>query len=1072
MSSPSVSAPASLHRAVQPLTCYDLRCDGEASPLGVDAAPPRLSWKLRGEGRGRRQTAYQVQAATARAALADGNVDAWDSGRVASDQQTFLRYGGRPLRSSEEIFWRVRVWDETGGESAWSEIATWTMGVLTPADWQAKWITDAELLKWVRPQWGYRSEPAATAETTKWITLDLGAERTIDEVHLYGVRYGDVEWLGFPQRFKIEGATQADFREVVTLVDQTAEDFPWNYHVCAVRPVPSTTVRYVRLTVTKLHGDGHGFYLRLSQIAVLAGGVNIAAGATVTASDSEESERWSVAALVDGKVMRGANPRDNATLLARRTFTVRRGLKRALLHVCGLGHHELSINGARVGLDLLAPGWTTYTKTCLYDTHDITPLVREGANGAGVFLGSGFYNVRPGRYLKLENAFRPLTVIAQLRFEYADGTVEIVGTDERWQVREGPTTFASVYGGEDHDARLEQAGWDTAAADVAGWTSAVTHAGPGGELRGFSHAAPPMRAFETLRPVGVRTLRPGVQVFDFGQNASIMPRLTVRGSRGATVTLIPAELAHPDGSIDRASINGVGSGGTGLSDSWWRYTLAGRGDEETWFPRFFYHGGRYLEARLTPGEDGVLPHIVALESVVVHSASPATGDFACASDLFNRIRPLIRWAQRSNLAHVITDCPHREKLGWLEQYHLNGPSLRYEFDLTRMFLKTFDDMADAQLANGLVPDIAPEYIQFSEGFRDSPEWGSALILAAWQHFEWTGDDTPLRRHYGAMKRYLAHLASQAEGHILSHGLGDWCDLGPGRPAFAQLTPVALTATAFYFLDTRVMAKIAGHLGETADAATLAQQADVIREAFNAKFFDAASGSYATGSQCANALPLASGLVAPENRAAVLDAIVRDVRGRGDALTAGDVGFRYLLQALAENGRSDVVQAMNAQSEKPGYGYQLKLGCTSLAESWHAARDLSHNHFMLGHIMEWFYRDLAGLAPDVSGPGFARVQIRPQPVAGISWARAEQKSARGRVAVAWRIAAGQLLVEVELPPNTTGIVTLPGGAEQATEGGRALGGRDDVRAVTATDGAVSCEVGSGSYRFAVPRRSGG
>lgn len=1070
MTSSSASASALLSTSLAPLACYDLRCDGETSPLGVDSEPPRLSWKLRGDGHGRRQTAFQVQVGSSRVALANGTAEAWDSGRVASDQQTFVPYGGRALRSSEQLFWRVRVWDEAGRESAWSDVATWTMGVLRPEDWQAKWITDAELLTWIRAQYGYRSQPAATAETVKWITLDLGVERAIDEVHLYGVRYGDVEWLGFPQRFKIEGATRADFSDAVTLFDQTAADFPWNYDVRAVLPVNGAKVRHVRFTATKLSGDGNGFYLRLSQIAVVAGGVNVAAGATVAASDSEENERWSVAALVDGKVMNGANPRDNATLLARRTFTVRPRLKRALLHACGLGHHELSINGARVGLDLLAPGWTTYHKTCLYDTHDVTPFVREGANGAGVFLGSGFYNVRPGRYLKLETAFRPLTVIAQLRLEYVDGTVEVIGTDESWRVHPGPTTFASVYGGEDHDARLEQPGWDTAQADESRWVNAVAYAGPGGVLRGFSHAAPPMRAFETLRPVGVRRLATGSLVFDLGQNASLMPRLTVRGARGARVKLIPAELAHPDGSIDRASINGVGTGGTGLSDSWWSYTLAGR-SEETWFPRFFYHGCRYLEAQLTPGEDGALPVIVALEGVVVHSASPAVGEFECSSELFNRIRPLIRWAQRSNLAHVITDCPHREKLGWLEQYHLNGPSLRYEWDLGRMYLKTFDDMADAQLANGLVPDIAPEYIQFSEGFRDSPEWGSAIILSAWQHFEWTGDDTPLRRHYGAMKRYLQHLANRSEGHIVSHGLGDWCDLGPGRPAFAQLTPVALTATAFYYLDTCVLAQIAAHLGEQADAAELAQCAEEIRAAFNAKFLDAAKGSYATGSQCANALPLAIGLVPPEQRAAVLDAIVQDVRGRGDALTAGDVGFRYLLRALAENGRSDVVYAMNSQSDKPGYGYQLKMGCTSLAESWFASREISHNHFMLGHIMEWFYRDLAGVGPEVSGPGFARVQLRPQPVAGVEWARASQASARGRVAIAWRVSAGKLIVDVELPPNATGVVTLPGSAAAATESGRALAGRDDVRVTTATENAVTCEIGSGSYRFVVAAPAG-
>jgi hypothetical protein len=255
--------------------------------------------------------------------------------------------------------------------------------------------------------------------------------------------------------------------------------------------------------------------------------------------------------------------------------------------------------------------------------------------------------------------------------------------------------------------------------------------------------------------------------------------LRVRGPRGASVKIIPGELLKQDGTVDHASNGG--------KNVWWNYTLSGNPDGESWSPRFFYHGCRYLQVETSPAEGSTeLPVVEKIESVVAHSDSTPAGEFTCSSDLFNRIRTLVRWAQRSNLAHVLTDCPHRERLGWLEQYHLNGPSLRYETDLTRLYAKTFGDMADAQEPNGFIPNVAPESIVFSGDFRASPEWSASVILAAWQHYVWTGDDTPLRGNYEVMTRFLEDLARRADGHILNYGLGDWYDVGPKPPGYASI----------------------------------------------------------------------------------------------------------------------------------------------------------------------------------------------------------------------------------------------------------------------------------------------
>ena len=1043
-----------------PLVPVELRCDWMTDPLGVDSTPPRLSWQLRGDGsRGLRQSAWQVLVSSSLDGLSRDHGDIWDSRRVESDEQLHLQYAGRALRSAEQVFWKVRAWDGDGRASAWSKPATWTMGVLDASDWRARWITDAGLLRWVRPLLGYRSDETTTPATAKWVQVDLGSPHAIDELRFHAVRHTVAEGLGFPRRFKVQVANRPDFADAVTVDDHTAREYDAWVNLIKV-PGKGGGARYVRLTATVLRVVDGKACLALSQIEVLSGGKNVAVGAAVTASDSDERPPWAAHAVTDGLGAPGANPRANGTLLLRRSFEVRPGLRRAVVNVSGLGHYEMTVNGARVGTGLLTPGWTDYDKTALYDTYDVTASLRAGANAVGLVLGNGMYNVAEGRYHKFVSRFRPLMAMGQVRLEYEDGTVAIVGTDEGWRVSSGPILFSNVYGGEDYDARLEPRGWDQPGFDDKAWSKAIVTEVPGRVLRGASHASPPFRTYETFPAVQVRELRPGVAVYDFGQNVSMMPRLKVRGSAGATVKLIPSELLNGDGSVDRAS--------SGVGEASWTYTLAGRPDGESWFPRFFYHGSRYVQAERTAPTGRELPRIESLESVVVHSDSPAAGEFVSSSDLFNRIRTLVHWAQRSNLAHVITDCPHRERLGWLEQYHLNGPALRYETDLTRLYSKGFADMADAQLPTGLVPDIAPEYVVFPEGFRDSPEWGSALVLAAWQHYVWTGDDTPLVRNYDAMKRYVAYLASRSADGIVSHGLGDWYDIGPKPPGVSQLTPIALTATAIYFEDAEALSKIAKRLAKDDDARAYAVAADHIRTAFNKKFFDPATLVYASGSQTAQALPLVLGLVPEESRAKVLEALVRDVRAHGNGTTAGDVGYRYVLRALADGGRSDVIFEMNNQSDKPGYGYQLGKGATSLTEAWDANPQSSQNHFMLGQITEWFYADLAGLAPDPTSPGFRQVLVHPQPVPGITWARAAYESPRGRVAVSWHAENRVFTLDIDLPPNTSAHVWMPAGhLGSVREGGVPVERATGVRVLRQEGERAELAIESGRYTFSAP-----
>lgn len=1037
------------------LTVTRLQCEFATDPAGVDVSVPRLSWQIESDVRGQKQTAFQIVASSTKECLGKDRGDMWDSGRVPGEQSVLAPYGGTPLKSSEEVFWKVRVWDKDGKRSRWSKPARWIMGVIETNDWKAQWI-GADTSMGGLPKIGYHSATSKEEDDVKWVQIDLGGVRHIEKIVVWPMDHQKRKGFGFPLRFQIDVSRTEDFREKTTIANHTAGDFasPGADPVEFAAPVEA---RYVRLTASKLYQREAGAWvLALSELEVFGGGRNLALGAAVQPKDTTENYGWGKAGLTDGRhEPQGSRPKSQ-TLVLRKEFKVGEGLRRAVLHVAGPGCYEFSLNGKKVGDALFPSGWTKYDKTCLYDTYDVTSLVKAGNNAAGILIGNGMYRVVGGRYYKFLGSFGPPKAIAQIWLEYRDGKVEVIGTGSDWKMNAGPITFSCVYGGEDYDARLEQAGWALPGFSDSGWQQAMIVPGPGGALRGLSCSSPPIRAFEVLRPVKVTDIKAGVRVYDLGQNASIMPRLKARGVAGASVRIIPAELIHDDGTVNRRSCGG--------GNAWWQYTLKGGGKQEEYFPKFYYHGSRYLQVECSSPEGSKLPR-VEIEGVVVHGDCEPVGEFECSNELFNRIRRLIRWAQRSNMMTVLTDCPHREKLGWLEQYHLNGPSLRYEFNLAQLFTKGMNDMADCQLPDGLVPDIAPEYVRFSGGFLDSPEWGSACVLVPWQQYLFHGDVTLMRRYYPVMEAYVAYLGSRATNHIVSHGLGDWYDIGPKPPGYAQLTPIPLTATAFYYYDCWVLAQAAALLGNPAKAEQYSKLAAAIREAFNNEFFDEEKGFYGWNSQAGNAIALEMGLAPEEARARILKAIVEDVTSRGNAITAGDVGYRYLLRALAGQGRSDVIYAMNNQSEKPGYGYQLQRGATSLTEAWDARPESSHNHFMLGQIMEWFYHDLAGIQPCTEGAGFKKTVFQPSFPEGLTWARASYGSDFGKISSYWERRGNRILLRVTVPPNATGELRIPCKTPgQVSESGKPVRGGRGVELLRHENGKATYSLSSGRFEF--------
>lgn len=739
-------------------------------------------------------------------------------------------------------------------------------------------------------------------------------------------------------------------------------------------------------------------------------------------------------AVPDARLTSGPMP------LFRKELTLPEGIRRAVLHVAGLGFYELRLNGQRVGDREFAPGWTNYRASVLYDTYDVTALLRGGANAIGVMLGNGFFNVVGGRYAKYTGSFGRPKLRLQLHVALADGSTQVIGSDNSWKTAPGPITFSCVFGGEDYDARLEQRGWDSAGFDDSAWRRAAAADQHTGVMR--AHTAPPIRVMERFQTVSVKEPKPGVRVYDLGQNMAGRPRLRVSGAAGTSVKLIPGELLDQDGTVTQRS-----SGGP----MWYTYTLAGGGREE-WAPRFTYYGFRYVQVETT----------AAVESVAgefIHADAPRVGAFESSSELFNRIHKLVDMAVRSNLQSVLTDCPHREKLGWLEVAHLMGPSLMFNYDLRGFYTKIMHDMEESQTASGLVPDIAPEFVVFQGGFRDSPEWGSAAIQIPRLLDEWYGDSATRRRFWPLMTRYAEYLEAMTSDGVLSHGLGDWYDIGPGAPGASKLTPKGITATAFLYANLDALARAASGSGRPEEAGRWRERAAAARLAFNRAFFHAGEGTYGSGSQTAQAMPLVLGLVDPAARPKVLANLVADVEKRGWQQTAGDVGYRFMIRALTDGNRSDVLARINSRTEPPSYGAQLAAGATTLTEAWDANPRSSQNHCMLGHVEEWFYSGLGGIRVDSAAPGFRRFDLRPEPVGGLSWVKVSYDSVRGPIVSDWKIAAGRFAWNVRIPPGAEATLWLPASSRSDVLES------DGLRFLRMEDGRAVFAAGSGEYRLA-------
>jgi alpha-L-rhamnosidase len=760
----------------------------------------------------------------------------------------------------------------------------------------------------------------------------------------------------------------------------------------------------------------------------------------------------------------------------RTSFSVTRPVARARLYATALGVYEPHLNGATVGEDVFAPGWTDYDTRVQYQVYDVTGQLRQGENVLGAILGDGWYAGHVGWMERQRYGDRP-RFLAQLALTYEDGSTETIATGAGWTFAYGPILASDMIMGESYDARRELTGWDAPGYDDGAWLPAELFADPGIALTGMR--GPTVRRITELQPVGEpRELKEGQGskwIFDMGQNMVGRLRIRVRGDAGSTVTLRHAEMLNPDGTLYLTNLRT-----TKQED---HYTLKGEG-EELWEPRFTFHGFQYVELSGYRGEVSR----ETITGVVLHSAMEQTGSFQCSDPLISQLQHNIEWGQRGNFVDVPTDCPQRnERLGWTGDAQVFIATAAFNFDVAGFFAKWTRDVEDEQSPEGAYPMVVPNPA-VRKGGRSTwpaaavdggPAWADAGVICPWTLYQAYGDTGILAERYDSMRRYVEFQSNTSRDGLRCyadydgwHGFGDWLALDGSSDRFGN-TSKELLGTAFYAYSSKLLSRIAGVLGKSEDEARYQAKFEEARKAFQERFVTP-RGLIGGATQSSYVLALHFDLLPEELRPVALEELVRDIERRDDHLSTGFVGTPYISRVLSDNGRADVAYKLLRQTTWPSWLYSVTQGATTIWERWDGwTHDRgfqdpsmnSFNHYAYGAIGAWLYAVVAGIDVDPERPGYKHIVMRPQPGGELTSASAELRSPYGLIRSAWTLRDGAFDWEVTVPANSTAMVYVPAaeGAE-VREGDAPAAEAEGVRFLRREGGAAVYEVGSGSYRF--------
>ncbi len=1045
----------------------DLQVDYMTTPLGIDTPAPRFSWKMQSEGYGQRQAAYRITVLES-----DSGTPVYDSESCLSDVSVGVVYRGAPLKPCTRYDWTVEV---TNADNQVQSASSWFETGLMDSGWSgAQWITSGQ---------PHFSKYRASFVLDYDVTLPAGSTEAdllmgwLDPEHYVRVQLlRGASNLGFAIRHPGPEGPVTDFETAVKGVSDAtavearhhvqlrvvAMDYAKGYKIWP--SVDSSLLVKEPVVVELFPGQEWQPYCRFNQV-----GFDQPDGSPATFSNLTVTEQaWgttlyhsdAVYAVAGGEQKIISPADESGAPMFRRTIELKKTLKSARLYTTARGIYEYAVNGERLGGDWFNPGSTDYRFRLLYNTYDITPLLRHGHNTVGAMLGAGWYSDFTGYATAWQDQYgTELSLLAKIVLTYADGSREVIVSDGEWKAfNGGPITSDSFQNGEDYDARRECVGWSDARFSDEGWSAASVAEPPAPEVQIQYYIGSPVRNHLVLKAVSVSEPLPGVFVYDMGQNMVGVPRIHLQGNSGQEITFRYGEMIYPEQvpedplppltaevyAARKGQVYNENYRGALATD---RYICQGS-HTEVFQPHFTFHGFRYIEIH---GLDRALP-LDQVEGLVLESVGAQTSSFETSNADVNRLYENIVWGQRGNFLSIPTDCPQRdERLGWMGDAQVFVRAATYNMQVDPFFTRWFHSLRDSQAEDGSYPDFVP-YVGIppygAPKGRGAMGWMEAGIIIPWQLYLQYGDSQFIREHYPSMVAYMDFLQHRAVKDIQpGSGYGDWVAV--------EHTNTPLTNTAYYAYDALLMSKMAEAIGKYADAERYQSLYERIKAAFNREFVGpdgitkeskhvppyhewiagGADASFTANTQTSYVVPLQADLFDEHHKPLAVQNLVDNVAAHGYRLTTGFIGTPYLNLVLSQNGFDEVAYQLFEQTDYPSWLYPVLQGATTMWERWNSYTikrgfgpvDMnSFNHYSFGAIEEWMFSYMLGIRPVESDPGYHSFILEPRPGGTIRYARGSYDTVYGRIESSWHWLEGDDGVEYEfvIPTNTSARLQLP------------------------------------------------
>lgn len=1121
-------------------TLVNLRTQSLETPVGLEESHPVFSWQLSSEAYGAAQKSYRVIVASSLENLAKEDF-VYDSGEIRSDASTFIPYKGKALRGSTRYFWKVRITDQDNN-TVESDPSWFETGLMSNGWSGAKWIGSQKIgvSKYrtffivdydVRVEKG--SDTAVFAYSVKdeknFITVTLDVKKEIVDVN-YSVE-GDLRHLSTINVSDIiNEANRFDVHKMHLKVTTPGYHLKSNLVVTLdgkkllpgegvsagpARENVSTGDPYEMVMYPYPNGEYITDWARLHSIGFKQPKGQKAEFSNIVISE----DSWNTVLYTDpvgthnvtgnGKLQVWEPYGLVSAPMLRKSVTFNKPVKSARLYATARGVYEFYINGERVSNDYFNPGWTDYRYRIMYNSYDITGLLKSGENAFGAMLGSGWYSdLNIFSSADVDEYGIKQSLLAKVIVTFEDGTSQIIVTDGSWKKYDnGPVTRNGFQFGEDYDARKEVDGWKCSGFDDTGWDNADIFDKPSPVTELQAYVGLPVRNNVTLTAISVKEPVKGTFVYDFGQNIVGVPRLEgMKGRSGQVVNLRYGEMIYPEtipvtpvapytiemynekkGQVYVENYRGAIS-----IDN---YTMKGRKEGETYQPIFTDHGFRYVSIT---GLDKALP-LSSVKAVVLESIGDATCHYECSDSNINRLFENILWGQRGNFQAVPTDCPQRdERQGWTGDAQVFARAATYyspwvDQFYTRWLYSVRDNQnLDGSYLNYFPFSGRPPYgYDPKEGRAGVMGWMEAGIIIPWQMYQQYGDTDIIRQHYDSMVKYMDYLERTSTDYIpVQSGLGDHLSI--------ERTNIGLTNTAYYAYDAYMMARMAAAIGKTEDSAKYSLLYENIKKAFNKTYIDKDGytvapynrSAYMFGgapagakegdiikvdTQTSYALPLYFGIVDDSIKDKFVKNFVENIKDRGYKLTTGFIGTPYLNPALSLNGYDDIAYALFEQTECPSWLYPILQGATTMWERWNSYTiengfgpvDMnSFNHYAYGAIGEWMYSYNLGIQRDEEKPGYKHIILQPKVGGKISYANGDFETPYGIVASGWEKTATGYVYRVTVPANTTASLTLQ--AESIADV-KVVKGKEGIGPFRSLKGKVMAELVAGSYEFSVYSR---